>query len=315
MKKTIAICLGVCLCVVLLCACGSRGEKTPSGVEPAPVTAAPVDDGIATEPAPTEAPTPEPPVVTEGDEELASLLLAIRDEYRPGTAGSSLTAIRLAAQIMDWYNSMGSVNLAVETMMALGDPGADAAGTPYAEKLEAIYTAAVGLWGYSGEMALADCGYEAKSFPYPMSDVREIFDALYSGLAGGTTAPVYVRAFRSDDNAERFLISAVKVESVAPESVIQALKEVGVLNEAVAIQLMEYTENGLHIDLNEAFRTQLCSYGTTGEYMLVGALVNTFLQNYSAESLILTVDNVHPESGHVIYDFPMTMYNDNVAVG
>jgi hypothetical protein len=216
---------------------------------------------------------------------------------------------------MDWYGTFGSTNMAWETMMALGDPGADVAGTPYADKLEAVYAAAMALWGHSGEMALADTGYVPTCFPYAVSDVREVFDSLYSGLGYGAGAPVYVRTFRSDDNAERFMVSAAKVDMLAPENVIQALVNMGVLNEGVAIQAMNYTENGLLLDLNDAFVTQLCSYGTTGEYMLMGALVNTFLQNYSAETVTVTVNGTYPESGHVIYDFPMGFYEDNVAVG
>ena len=339
MKKPIAIVLIICLSIVLLCACGSR-NATPGNAAATPGNAAATDgnaaatdgnaaDSIPTEPTPTDAPTPEPPagyeqppVVDEGemellgDERLAALLLSVRDDYRPGTAGSSLTAIRLAAEIMDWYGTYGSTNMAWETMMALGDPGADAAGTPYADKLEAVYAAAVGLYGHSGEMALSDCGYTAVCFPYEMSDVREVFDALYSGLGNGAGAPVYVRVFRGDDNAERFHVSGVKVEMLSPENVVGALRDVGALADDVAIHGMNYMEDcGLVVDLNAAFLTQLCSMCTSGEYMLMGALVNTFLQNYSADYLLVTVDNAHPESGHVIYDFPMSFYEDNVAVG
>jgi len=333
MKKTVAILLVICLSVVLLCACGGR-KATDGNAYATDGNAFATDgnaaDSIPTEPMPTDAPTPEPPMTyeqaptaTEGegvtmpvDAELTALLLSIRDDYRPGTAGSSLTAIRLAAEIMDWYGTAGSVNVAVETMMALGDPGADVAGNAYADKLEAVYSSAVNLWGHYGQMALSDCGYTPSCFPYEMSDVREVFDALYSGLGYGAGAPVYVRTFRSDDNAERFMVSGVKVGTLSPENVIQSLKDVGVLNEDVAIQGMYNMENnGLLIDLNQPFLTQLSSMGTTGEYMLMGALVNTFLQNYSADNLLVTVDGVHPESGHVIYDFPMTFYEDNVAEG
>lgn len=336
MKKTVAILFTICLSIVLLCACGSRSATDGNAASGDAVATdgdailPSVTDSIPTEPNPTDAPTPEPPPVYEAapsaaegesvtlpvDAELSALLLAIRDEYRPGTAGSSLAAIRLAARIMDWYGTVGSINVAVETMMALGDPGEDAAGNSYADKLEAVYAAAVGLYGHSGAMALADCGYTAACFPYEMSDVREMFDALYSGLGFGAGAPVYVRTFRSDDNAERFMVSGVKVGTLSPENVIQSLKDVGVLNEDVAIQGMYNMENnGLLIDLNQPFLMQLCSMGTTGEYMLMGALVNTFLQNYSADNLLITVDGLHPESGHVIYDFPMTVYEDNVVAG
>ena len=67
------------------------------------------------------------------------------------------------------------------------------------------------------------------------------------------------------------------------------------------------------IDMNDAFLTQLRSMGTSGEYMLMGSLVNTFLDNYTAGSILVTVNGAVPESGHVIYDFPLTFFADNVA--
>lgn len=334
MKKIAVILLVLCLALGMLSACGGRsatnGNAVASGGNAIATdgnavatdgNAAPADDIPVSEP--TEAPTPEPPVTPEpgaetapaADTALSDLLYAVWDEYRPGTAGSSLTALRLAAQIMDWYNSAGSTNTAYETAASMGDPGPDAAGSDYLDKLEAVYSAAVGLWGHYGESALADCGYAAQSFPYEMSDVKEVFDALYSGFGQGAGAPVYVRLFRSDDNAERFMVTAVKVEMLSPENVVKAMADAGVLAADVALNSVSYTESGMAIDLNAAFRTQLQSQGSSGEYMLMGALVNTFLQNYSAGSLTITVDGEVLESGHVVYDMPLTMYGDNVAVG
>ena len=45
---------------------------------------------------------------------------------------------------------------------------------------------------------------------------------------------------------------------------------------------------------------------------VVIVLVNTFLANYSAETLTLTVDGAVPESGHAVYDLPMSFFADNI---
>lgn len=334
MKKIAVILLVLCLALGMLSACGGRsatnGNAVASGGNAIATdgnavatdgNAAPADDIPVSEP--TEAPTPEPPVTPEpgaeaapaADTALSDLLYAVRDEYRPGTAGSTLVADRIAAEILDWYASVGSVNLAYETAAALGDPGADAAGMAYMDKLYTIYGSAIRLYGYYGCQALESAGYPVEEWEYSVATVREVFDGIYSGFGQGAGLPPLVRIYRPNDDAQRFMTVCGSVRMLSPEELVAELVENGVLAEGVAIQAMNYTETGLHIDMNDAFLTQLRSMGTSGEYMLMGSLVNTFLDNYTAGSLTITVDGEVLESGHVVYDMPLTMYGDNVAVG
>jgi len=62
----------------------------------------------------------------------------------------------------------------------------------------------------------------------------------------------------------------------------------------------------LNIDFNRSFADLICSMGTAGELMITGSVVNTFLSAFQAESVYFTVDGEILESGHVIYDFPLT---------
>ena len=50
--------------------------------------------------------------------------------------------------------------------------------------------------------------------------------------------------------------------------------------------------------------------GTAGEYIIIGSLVNTFLENYqdTVTSIFITVNGEIIESGHVIYDFELIRY-------
>ena len=48
--------------------------------------------------------------------------------------------------------------------------------------------------------------------------------------------------------------------------------------------------------------------GTAGEYLLLGSVVNTFLDNLDGESILITVDGETLESGHEIYDRELTFY-------
>ena len=69
-------------------------------------------------------------------------------------------------------------------------------------------------------------------------------------------------------------------------------------------------EDGLiTVDFNRSFADVVCSMGTSGELMIVGSVVNTFLDAFRAESVAFTVDGQILESGHTIYDFALTFFS------
>ena len=67
----------------------------------------------------------------------------------------------------------------------------------------------------------------------------------------------------------------------------------------------ELVDTQLTLDFNQAFADQLKTYGTSGERMMIGCVVNTFLRAYDAQTVYITIDGGILESGHVIYDFPI----------
>ena len=80
------------------------------------------------------------------------------------------------------------------------------------------------------------------------------------------------------------------------------------LNEGIALNSAELVGSQLNLDFNQAFLDQLSTYGTAGERMMIGCVVNTYLTFYDAETVYLTVNGEIMESGHVIYDFPMVFF-------
>lgn len=111
--------------------------------------------------------------------------------------------------------------------------------------------------------------------------------------------------YKPNENLDGFTTEKVTGEKL---SVLEALINAGILHENVQVNSVALEGTALSVDLNNAFAQQIYSMGTTGEYMLMGCLVNTFLSAYNAETLTLTVDGEILESGHVIYDFPMGFY-------
>ena len=112
-----------------------------------------------------------------------------------------------------------------------------------------------------------------------------------------------------NDNADGFHVITASGETVSAETVLAELKKQNVLPEAISLNSF-HLENGLiTMDLNQAFADIICSMGTSGELMIVGSVVNTFLEAFQAESVSFTVDGEILESGHTIYDFPLSFFS------
>ena len=113
-------------------------------------------------------------------------------------------------------------------------------------------------------------------------------------------------AYRGNANADGLLSREVQVPEITPSVVLSALIDDGVVPSTVSVLTLNQKDQQLQIDFNDAFLQHLCSMGTAGETILVGSVVNTFLSAYDAQSVIITVNGEIPESGHVVYDFPLT---------
>lgn len=109
-----------------------------------------------------------------------------------------------------------------------------------------------------------------------------------------------------NDNADGFESVIVETDQITAESVLAELQTRGALPETVAINSFSAEGSQLNIDFNRAFGDLVCSTGTAGELMITGSMVNTYLSAFQAESVFFTVEGEILESGHVIYDFPLT---------
>ena len=126
------------------------------------------------------------------------------------------------------------------------------------------------------------------------------------------TAPVlFATIYYGNDNADGFETKSVAVSELNTATLIQELVAAGILAEGTEVISEELKGTCLYLDFNDPFRTRLCSMGTSGEYIIMGSLVNTFLDNFmdTIQSVYVTVNGEILESGHVIYDFEMGRYN------
>ena len=123
-------------------------------------------------------------------------------------------------------------------------------------------------------------------------------------------AAMEIIIYCGNDNADGFETTTYEVNYYNGITLIEKLIEVGALPEGIELLSEQYDGTCLHLDFNNAFRDFVCSMGSSGEYMVIGSVVNTFLDNSNdvAQSVFITIDGEIFESGHVIYDFKLTRH-------
>lgn len=109
-----------------------------------------------------------------------------------------------------------------------------------------------------------------------------------------------------NDNADGFDVETVEAQQITADSVLKELQNRCVLPETVAINSFSSEGSQLNIDFNQPFADLICSMGTSGELMITGSVVNTFISAFQADAVYFTINGEILESGHVIYDFPLT---------
>ena len=135
-----------------------------------------------------------------------------------------------------------------------------------------------------------------------------------------TSAPAQmsITLYLPNDNADGFVTREVTLPREAPgditeqliqmdalaEDILEQLVQAGALPEGVRVLSMD---NGV-LDLNSAFLSFLNTMGTSGEYVVMGSVVNTYLTAFGLDRITITVEGNVPETGHSIYDQPLRMY-------
>ena len=121
------------------------------------------------------------------------------------------------------------------------------------------------------------------------------------------TEPVMLKftVYYPNENVDGLESIDMSSTTIDPDTLIQALIWLNVLPEDTKVNSLTSEGLQLNIDFNETFRDYLCTMGTSGEMVLIGSVVNTFLSAYQAESVMITANGEILESGHVIYDFPI----------
>ncbi|HIT67676.1 MAG TPA: GerMN domain-containing protein [Candidatus Merdisoma merdipullorum] len=135
----------------------------------------------------------------------------------------------------------------------------------------------------------------------------------------GEVQGITIRIYHGDDMAENICVNTALTEEITPEILIMNLVSYQVLPDTVTVESFSeetetakdgtVTDKRLLLDLSSDFGSWLSSMGTSGEMIVMGSLVNTFLDAYDASAMKVTVEGQVLETGHQIYDGWLELYS------
>lgn len=120
--------------------------------------------------------------------------------------------------------------------------------------------------------------------------------------------PVEMVIYYSNGRAEGLEKEILEVTEMTPEEIIHNLSRHHIVS--IDTKVLGFTEREadaqgrrvLELDLSKAFGEYLRTMGADSEEVILTALTHTFLENYQADGLLLTVDGRRLETSHGVYE-------------
>ncbi len=158
---------------------------------------------------------------------------------------------------------------------------------------------------------LSGCVVKADKKPLETTANPEITEELSTVLEPETVAKGYpITLYVPNEDVTGFLQIRAEVPEIDVFEIFSALTEAGVLKEDAEANSLEIQGTKLLLDVNDGFAAQINSYGTSGEYYMMGSIVNTLLTAYQTDTLFITANGKILEAGHSIYDYDLEFYPD-----
>lgn len=114
-----------------------------------------------------------------------------------------------------------------------------------------------------------------------------------------------IKVYFSNEDATGFSTENVQLASLSADDILKALIGKGAVAADVKIESLTQSqkdgEKVLDIDFSPEFGTYVGSLGTTGEYMTMGSICNTYLEAYGCQKIKITVKGEVLSTGHAEY--------------
>ncbi len=154
---------------------------------------------------------------------------------------------------------------------------------------------------------LSGCAVQADKKPLETTAAPDM--AEETRAAAETVIKGYpITLYAPNEDVTGFLQIHAEVPEVDVSEIFSALTEAGVLKEGAQANSLALQGSKLLLDVNDEFVAQINSYGTSGEYYMLGSVVNTLLTAFRADTLFLTANGEILETGHSIYDYDLEFY-------
>ena len=118
-----------------------------------------------------------------------------------------------------------------------------------------------------------------------------------------------------NENADGWNVTKNQIEQVTPDIIIGQLVGAGAIPDSVTVVSFgeDQGENGLilKLDLSSNFAEGLLNMGTAGEYLTMGAVVNSFLDTYQAGGIEITAGGTVIETGHTSFEGVLNHFDSN----
>ena len=118
-----------------------------------------------------------------------------------------------------------------------------------------------------------------------------------------------------NENADGWNVTKNQIEQVTPDIIIGQLVVAGAIPDSVTVVSFgeDQGENGLilKLDLSSNFVEGLLNMGTAGEYLTMGAVVNSFLDTYQADGIEITAGGNVIETGHTSFEGVLNHFDSN----
>ena len=118
-----------------------------------------------------------------------------------------------------------------------------------------------------------------------------------------------ITLYKGNANASGFETKKVTIKNLTAYSIIKELKAYGAVASNVKANSLNFKGKYLVLDLSKEFAQDVQKSGTSGEYVKVGSVVNTFIDAFKVDTLTITVEGKSWESGHKVYDGPLSRFN------
>ncbi|MEG0356051.1 MAG: GerMN domain-containing protein [Lachnospiraceae bacterium] len=121
----------------------------------------------------------------------------------------------------------------------------------------------------------------------------------------GTNEKKVITIYFSNSDATGFEKENLEIPTITPEILLENLIAKKALPTGVTVVSCQETrkdgEKAIDLDLSQNFGTYVNTLGTSGEYIAIGSVCNTFLNAYSSQKIHVTVAGNILETGHAEY--------------